>query len=223
MSDGYQSVHPPGAEKAAGGASSPEAEAESNEVPLASAASEQRSLARGVGSEAPLRRWPGARAELPALRAQLRRAERKRDVERERLIAAALARALVKRRSELDIAVRLARRAVLLGDDSLRMDLAGWHCQLGQTSLAVGMLVPLLESPGFDRARLSMRIALYWARLGEARSALTALREAAAYDPDDPLIHELQATIYGWAPRETSAARESRTRATPQARAPPVH
>jgi tetratricopeptide (TPR) repeat protein len=68
------------------------------------------------------------------------------------------------------------------------------------------MLVPLLESPGLDRARLSMRIALYWARLGHADDALAALREAAAYDPEDPLIHELQATVHGWAPRTTSAS-----------------
>jgi cellulose synthase operon protein C len=157
--------------------------------------------------EAPLPRWEDARAELPALRAQLRRAELERDVERERLIAAALARALVKRRAELDIALRLGRRAVLLGDDTLRMELASWHCQLGQTELAVGMLVPLLELPGLDRARLAMRIALYYARLGDAEQALGALREAAAHDPGDPLIYELMATVHGWAPRATSAQR----------------
>ncbi len=205
MSDGFQSVYPPGGLAVSGGASSHEADSESQAVPE-SGSKEARSFGRNIDAEPPLPRWREARAELPALRAQLRRAERKRDVERERLIAAALARALVKRRSELDIAVRLARRAVLLGDDALRTDLAGWHCQLGQTSLAVGMLVPLLESPGLDRARLSMRIALYWARLGQAEQALAALREAAAYDPDDPLIHELLATVYGWAPRATSAA-----------------
>jgi tetratricopeptide (TPR) repeat protein len=142
---------------------------------------------------------------VPALRAQLRRAELDRDVERERLVAAALARALVKRRSELDIAVRLGRRAVLLGDESLRMDLATWHCQLGQTALAVGMLTPLLESPGLDRARLALRIASYFARLGDAEQALAALREAAAHDPEDPLVYELMAMVHGWAPWATSA------------------
>jgi tetratricopeptide (TPR) repeat protein len=162
---------------------------------------------RPPSPEVPLPRWRDARAELPALRAQLRRAELERDVERERLIAAALARALVKRRVELDIALRLGRRAVLLGDDTLRMELAGWHCQLGQTELAVGMLVPLLELPGLDRARLSMRIALYYARLGDAEQALGALREAAAHDPGDPLIYELMATVHGWAPLTTSAQR----------------
>ncbi len=206
MTDGFQSVYPPGVATASRGTSSQEADTESMSAPSESGLTEQRSLARGMGSDSPLPRWRDARAELPALRAQLRRAERKRDVERERLVAAALARALIKRRCELDIAVRLARRAVLLGEDTLRMELASWHCQLGQTALAVGMLVPLLEAPGLDRARLSMRIALYWARLGQADNALAALREAAAYDPDDPLIHELQATVYGWAPRATSAA-----------------
>jgi tetratricopeptide (TPR) repeat protein len=153
----------------------------------------------------PLPRWPDASIEIPSLKAQLRRAELARDVEREKLVAASLARSLVKRQRELDVAVRLGRRAVLLGDDSLRAELALWHCQLGQLELAVGMLTPLLESPGLDRSRLLMRTALYWARLGRPEDALAALREASAYSPGDPLIHELLAMVYGWAPRATSA------------------
>jgi len=207
MTDGFQSVYPSGFATVSNDASSREADVATSEALHGSGPVDfgVRGL-HALDAEPALPRWRETRAELPALRAQLRRAERKRDVERERLIAAALARALVKRRSELDIAVRLARRAVLLGEDALRTDLAAWHCQLGQTELGVGMLVPLLESPGLDRARLSMRIALYWARLGNADHALSALREAAAYDPEDPLIHELQATVYGWAPRATSPA-----------------
>lgn len=215
MTDGLQSVRPSGLESASGGASSQEADVAARDA-LRHVGPAQREGAGGAAvgrgalcassKEPALPRWPDARAELPMLRAQLRRAERKRDVERERLIAAALARALVRRRCELDIAVRLARRAVLLGEDALRTELAAWHCQLGQTELGVGMLLPLLESPGLDRARLSMRIALYWARLGQAEPALSALREAAAYDPEDPLIHELQATVHGWAPHVASAA-----------------
>lgn len=143
--------------------------------------------------------------EIPQLRAQLRRAEREHDVERERLVAASLARALAKRQVELDVAVRLGRRAVLLGDESLRPELAQWHCQLGQIELAVGILGPLVESPGLDRSRLLMRIALYWARLGKAGEALSALREAAAYSPTDPLLFELSAMVRGWAPGATSA------------------
>src|SRR6185295_14696199 len=197
-------------ESASGGASSREADVLTRAL-LLPAGPARLGGAGGLGGprvlskEPALPRWPDARAELPMLRAQLRRAERKRDVERERLIAAALARALMRRRCELDIAVRLARRAVLLGEDALRTDLAAWHCQLGQTELGVRMLLPLLESPGSDRARLSMRIALYWARLGDADQALAALREAAAFDPDDPLVHELQATVHGWAPHVASA------------------
>ncbi|MEY4549958.1 MAG: hypothetical protein RL685_6153 [Pseudomonadota bacterium] len=217
MTDGLQSVFPSRLETASGETSSQEADVATREAlqgvrPAGIAGLTSSSTApgapglRGLNAQPSLPRWRDVRAELPALRAQLRRAERKRDVERERLIAAALARALVRRRSELDIAVRLARRAVLLGEDGLRTDLAAWHCQLGQTELGVGMLLPLLESPGLDRARLSMRVALYWSRLGDAERALTALREAAAYDPDDPLIHELQATVHGWAPRVASAA-----------------
>ncbi len=206
MSDGVQSAFPRGIAAVSGGDPSPEAEEPGSGGSGLRRPYSQRPPASRARVERPLPRWRDVHAEVPTLRAQLRRAERKRDVERERLIAAALARALVKRRAELDIAVRLARRAVLLGEDALRMELAAWHCQLGQTALAVGMLVPLLESPGLDRARLSMRIALYWARLGHADDALAALREAAAYDPEDPLIHELQATVHGWAPRTTSAS-----------------
>jgi hypothetical protein len=228
MNDGLQSAYPGGIATVSSGAGpaggsvvgvmggsvdpqvmvSPEAEAEvDGERRTEVARRDSRLPGRPPSPEVPLPRWNDARAEVPALRAQLRRAELERDVERERLIAAALARALVKRRAELDIALRLGRRAVLLGDDTLRMELASWHCQLGQTELAVGMLVPLLEQPGLDRARLSMRIALYHARLGDAEQALGALREAGAHDPDDPLIHELMATVHGWAPLATSAQR----------------
>src|SRR5262249_7568067 len=121
MTDGLQSVHPSGLERASGDASSREADVATRDARLrvgpskpargspAGAAVTLGGL-RGVSQESALPRWPDARAELPALRAQLRRAERKRDVDRERLTAAALARALVRRRCELDIAVRLARR-----------------------------------------------------------------------------------------------------------------
>lgn len=221
MNDGSQSADPTGGATLPGGSSlpagpagalegvssRPEAEANAPLVVSTPPRRDSRASGRTPMPESPLRRWHDERAELPALRAQLERAELDRDVERERLIAAALARALVKRRAELDIALRLARRAVLLGDDALRMELAGWHCQLGQTELAVGMLSPLLELPGLDRARLAMRIALYFARLGDAEQALGALREAAAHDPDDPLIYELMATVHGWAPWATSAQR----------------
>lgn len=218
MNDGFQSAHPAGVTTISGGSSFPPASAAlvgilaspEAEGAVSVDAPKRRSdsrVPRALHPQAPLPRWRDARAELPALRAQLRRAESDRDVDRERLIAAALARALVKRRAELDIALRLARRAVLLGDETLRVELAGWHCQLGQTALAVGMLLPLLELPGLDRARLAMRIALYFARLGDAEQALGALREAAAHDPDDPLIYELMATVHGWAPWATSARR----------------
>lgn len=219
MSDGFQSAYPPGvatisgdaggggaATPAAGGSVSPAAGPRRSSFPRRKPDSTDPGRA-SFSRAAPLPRWRDARAELPALRAQLRRAELERDVERERLIAAALARALVKRRAELDIALRLGRRAVLLGDETLRVDLATWHCHLGQTEMAVRMLMPLLESPGLDRARLALRIASYFARLGDAEQALAALREAAAHDPTDPLVYELMAMVHGWAPWATSAER----------------
>ena len=142
MNDGFQSACPPeaatiaGGDRAPGGPPSPEADGST--LPRRR---DSRVPARPpMTAEPPLPRWRGERAELPALRSQLARAELTRDVGRERLIAAALARALIKRRAELDIAVRLGRRAVLLGDETLRMDLASWHCHLGQTELAVGKI-----------------------------------------------------------------------------------
>src|SRR5688572_25198656 len=219
MSDGFQSAYPPGVATISGGAGggggalpvveapSPEAEPRRSSFPRLNKPDSRAPGRAPFPRVDPLPRWRETRAELPTLRAQLRRAELDRDVERERLIAAALARALVKRRAELDIALRLGRRAVLLGDESLRMELASWHCQLGQTGMAVGMLVPLLELPAIDRARLAMRIALYHARLGDAEQALGALREAAAHDPGDALIYELMATVHGWAPWATSPER----------------
>src|SRR5688572_32033844 len=98
MSDGFQSAYPPGVAIVSGVASSQEADVgQAGETPESGLA---HARTRGIGPDPPLRRWRDVRAELPALRAQLQRAERKRDVERERLVAAALARALVKRRAE---------------------------------------------------------------------------------------------------------------------------
>ncbi|HWO10351.1 MAG TPA: hypothetical protein VNN80_12750, partial [Polyangiaceae bacterium] len=211
MNDGFQSAYPreaatiAGGARASGGLPSPEADVDAAALPRRRDSRAPAPPAFAV--EPALPRWRSERAELPALRAQLARAEQTRDVGRERLIAAALARTLVRRSAELDIAVRLGRRAVLLGDETLRIELAGWHAQLGQTELAVGMLAPLLELPDIDRARLAMRIALYQARLGDAEQALGALREAAAHDPGDPLIHELTATVHGWAPWAAAADR----------------
>src|SRR4051812_38418409 len=129
MNDGFQSAYPPDATIPTGGRDaasvardpiSPTAEA----PVLPRRNSPSRAPSRPLPEVPPLPRWRETRAELPVLRAQLERAELERDVDRERLIAAALARALVKRRAELDIALRLGRRAVLLGDDNLRIELA---------------------------------------------------------------------------------------------------
>src|SRR5690348_5439683 len=111
MNDGFQSADPHGVATISGasrsgsarpiGVISPEAEAGGvSSVPESPRGSgDSRVPGRLFAADPPLPRWRDARAELPALRAQLVRAEAERDVERERLIAAALARALIKRRA----------------------------------------------------------------------------------------------------------------------------
>src|SRR5262245_25754819 len=78
-------------------------------------------------------RRTGPRAELCQLRSRLEVARSSGDADAERIAAAALARALAARGTELDTATRLARRALVLGDDpALREELSGWFAGLGE-------------------------------------------------------------------------------------------
>src|SRR3954471_4633778 len=76
-------------------------------------------------------RRAGPRAELGSLSAKLGAASRAGSEHEERSSAAALARALAARGTELDAATRLARRALLLADEpQLREELSGWFMGL---------------------------------------------------------------------------------------------
>ncbi len=56
---------------------------------------------------------------------------------------------LATRGTQLDVATRLARRALLLGDDpQLREELAGWFVTLGEPALAAATLRPLVPAAG---------------------------------------------------------------------------
>lgn len=160
----------------------------------ASVALERYQLERAV------ERRQGPRAELVALFAKLESSGG--DELSERVAAAALSRALSTRGTQLDVATRLARRALLIGDDAgLREDLAGWFVSLGEPALSAATLRPLVpEHGGSDAAALLVRIGVLLARAGEARAASDAFADAADADPTDPVPVETRASISAWAP-----------------------
>jgi tetratricopeptide (TPR) repeat protein len=160
----------------------------------ASVALERYQLDRAV------ERRNGPRAELVALFAKLESSGG--DELAERVAAAALARALSTRGTQLDVATRLARRALLIGDDAgLREDLAGWFVSLGEPALSAATLRPLVPAHGgSDAAALLVRIGVLLARAGEARAASDAFADAADADPTDPVPVETRASLSAWAP-----------------------
>ncbi|HEU5075807.1 MAG TPA: hypothetical protein VFU02_16555, partial [Polyangiaceae bacterium] len=150
----------------------------------------------------PVPRKKGPHAELATLEAQLRAADRQGDLEAERRAATALSRALAARGSELDTATKLARRALVLGDDaSLRTELSTWFAGLGEPALAAATLRPMLnDRSGTALSRLLTRIAVLLARAGDAAGAARALREATEQADTDPLPPELMGAVGAWAP-----------------------
>jgi tetratricopeptide (TPR) repeat protein len=153
---------------------------------------------------APVARRSGPRAELASLSAKLEEAHG--DEGQERTAVVALARALATRGTELDVATRLGRRALMLGDDpTLREELAVWFVSLGEPALAASTLRPLAESrTGEEASTLLLRIGVLLARAGEARAASEALAEAAEMNPADPVSPETRAALAAWAPSAVS-------------------
>ncbi len=145
-------------------------------------------------------RRTGPRAELTSLGARLSAAAAAGDTEGERQHATALARALVTRGAELDTAIKLARRALLLGyDAALREELAGWFAALGEPAVAATTLRPLVaDASGAEAARLLTRIGVLLGRSGDAAGAADALFDAAREDPSDAVAPELQAGVGAW-------------------------
>ena len=159
--------------------------------------------------DAPVARRTGPRAELATLRARL--AASSSGDESERAAAVALARALATRGTELELATKLSRRALLLGDDpALREELAGWFATLGESALAAATLAPMAANrQGSERATLLVRVAVLEARAGEARAAAEVLADAIVAQPADPVPHELLASIAAWSPETVDGARAS--------------
>jgi cellulose synthase operon protein C len=147
-------------------------------------------------------RRQGPRAELASLSAKLAAANRAGSDHEERATAAALARALAARGTELDAATRFARRALLLGEEPLlREELSAWFTGLGEPLLAGATLRPLLDLPSADVHALSLRIGQLMARGGDARAAREALVTAAREKPSDPQPLEQLAAVAAWSPQ----------------------
>jgi tetratricopeptide (TPR) repeat protein len=161
-----------------------------------------------LARHAPVARRRGSRAELASLRARLSRATASGDSEGERLAASLLSRGLAARGAELDSATKLARRALMLGEDpSLREELSSWFAALGEPALAAATLKPLVDVESGDRlGRLLTRIAVFLGRHGEGRAAAEALASASRANVLDPVPDELRGAIFAWAPEALSAA-----------------
>ncbi|HVU02878.1 MAG TPA: hypothetical protein VHE30_14055 [Polyangiaceae bacterium] len=155
---------------------------------------------------APVARRKGSRAELASLRAKIRAAAAAGDVEAERVATAALARGLAARGAELDLATKLARRALMLGEDpSVREELSSWFAALGEPGLAAATLRPLVEVETGERlGRLLTRIAVFLGRHGDGKGAAESLASASAANPTDPVPDELRGAIATWAPEAVS-------------------
>ncbi|MEZ4373632.1 MAG: hypothetical protein R3B07_22615 [Polyangiaceae bacterium] len=154
-------------------------------------------------------RRAGARAEQAWLRGRLEQAKRTKDLEQERVASVQLARALAARGSELDTATRMARRALVLGEDpQLREELSGWFAGLGEPALAAATLRPAaLDRSPEQSALILTRIAVLEARAGSPESAVDVLGDAGQKAPNDALIVELLGAIGAWAPAAITTAR----------------
>ena len=152
-------------------------------------------------------RRTGPRAELAFFRARARAARAQNDAEAERQASAALARALTQRGTDLDEAIKLARRALLLGDDPhLREELSQWLAAVGASALAARTLETLVKEGAAAAAKLT-RMGVLFGRAGNASAAADALFEAARADPTDPVAAELLGGLSAWAPADVSSNR----------------
>jgi tetratricopeptide (TPR) repeat protein len=158
--------------------------------------------------------WPvieGPPAVYRRLSAELSVARDTRDRVRERALCAELARLLVRRGTDLDQALELARAALALGDEpALRLELAGWLAGMGDPLAAAAALAD--AGPDVEprvRARALVRRALLVARDGRAAEAAELLEQAAAADETDPIACEMLGSLLGWAPEIVTRERST--------------
>ncbi len=154
----------------------------------------------------------GPRAEQGYLTARLAESHAQGDVDAERQTASSLARLLARRGAELDSATKLARRALLLGDDTeLRDELSAWFAGLGEAALAAATLRPLAaEQSGAAARRTLTRVGVLLARAGDAAAAADVFSQACEHDRDDPVAAELIGALGAWAPEAVTGERAAR-------------
>lgn len=145
---------------------------------------------------------PQGNAPLARLRARLQEVRRRQDREAEREIAVQLSRELVRRSSELDTAVLLARRALVLKEEpALRDEIATWLGGQGDQGGAAAELRKGMEALGeSELARRWVRIADVLARGGDGGGAVEALRSALESDPGAFIVREMLAVMAFWDP-----------------------
>jgi hypothetical protein len=151
---------------------------------------------------APMPRHNGPRAEEAYQRARVVELRAAGDAAGEREASIALARLLAARGRDLGAATKLAKRALMLGDDpQLGLELAGWLAGLGETSGSAAVLRERVAGlPPTEAARTLVKIAVLLARAGEPAAAAEALDEAAGVDGVDAMAIELFGTLATWAP-----------------------
>jgi tetratricopeptide (TPR) repeat protein len=162
--------------------------------------------------EPSLTRYVGLRVDVLTAQTRLRDGARVGDGGAESRAAAALARLLVARGTELDLAIRLAERALeLRADPELREELSAWCRGTGDWSRAILTLRPLVDtSPPARRARLRARVAVLLGYAGDAGGAAAELRAAEADEPQDPVAPELLGCMGGWAKDTVTPAEAAR-------------
>lgn len=149
-----------------------------------------------------LPRYEGPRAEIAHYSGVLLDAQAAGDLEREREAAIRLAHLYTLRGTNLDAAVALARRALVLEEDSaLRIELAGWLAGLGDPAGAA-LELRGAKHAGSDaaRARALVQAGVLLARARRADAAALVFDEASELDQDDPIARELSGTLSSWAP-----------------------
>lgn len=162
---------------------------------------------RPRGSQRPLVRRTGRRADYALLRARIDAAHAANDLPAEREACLLLARRLAAKGRDLGEATQLAARALAIQwDAETQREVSSWLESLGDHALAASSLRRVAELVTDPRKAVSLRIKIgvLRARAGDASGAAEAFREASQLEQSDSLALELLGTLAAWAPSEVS-------------------
>ncbi len=162
---------------------------------------------RPRGSQRPLVRRTGRRADYALLRAKIDAAHAAADLPAERDACLLLARRLAAKGRDLGEATELAARALSIQwDAETQREVSSWLESLGDHALAASSLRRVAETVTDPRKAVSLRIkvGVLRARAGDASGAAEAFREASQLEQSDSLALELLGTLAAWAPSEVS-------------------